>query len=263
MAKLRLRDLHRGDVYIMWDIHRICRVGEEVDVERVDGKGLIDTHPGRMMYVTIPAVPIEGFLTAQQATGNAAVIANIAADNPTASPATDDTNWKEVWTERTVPFVDNTGDGGAAKIHEDRHVPQLYVHQEIGKLGVRAPGPKEQGMAARGQVQGLLVPAELVPPGMFRDYPEATLPPTPLVPGPDLKADAAMVESWETPPPDKPESTERRGGLEPTPAKPKRVTIATVRAKAKAQGIDVSDISGTGALKKILARLEEKKATVA
>lgn len=236
--QLRLTDMAIGDYWLMQNPTRLIRVeASEVVEERIKGATSVHTKPALTVRATVAGFEITGLIGARRADANRKINAAIAANCAIGGEEGDDVEWIEYYTERLVPPVKvSRAHGGHSYVDDDAEkmdqwVPQLYCIETQGRRGPR----KNLHMPARGQLEGVKIDPALMPAKVFRDDPEP-------------------VEASE---PD-PENLSYTGP-EPSPNPPEpRMTIGRARKLAAEAGIDVSDLSGEGAMALILARLAKE-----
>ncbi len=257
---LRLNEFNVGDVWLMSNPCRLVKVlGQEtVQVQtRVDNEVRVEERPATRVLATIPTIPIPGLLAVRQAKTNDRYLKR-AIQQACESEEGDDTIWQEVWSERFVGGVRVTSDRGAYVDEKLPLVPQLYCHHAEGLRGSRKHTANRT--ASKGQLGGakINVPANMM--HLF-EHSDDPVDMTPIFEPP--VGQKAPVDG------NQPSVAElqqqiivlkaRQGiSVDPVPGwpeKPKRVTIGIVKSLAKSAGVDISDISGAGAMKRILERV--------
>jgi len=170
---LTLSDLKNGQVWMIDEPGRIARIGKKTKVETIvitQKDRRLETRDAVEVTATIPAKPIDGFVSARQAGDNVellgTLVENLAYDQP------DERAWTEIWSERIVPNLLKNKKSGALYRDTDfgPYHKELYCHEVKGR-GRRTeglPGTRAGSSRIAGKkVWGKLVPKEAVPAGLF------------------------------------------------------------------------------------------------
>lgn len=252
---LRASDMDVGEVWIMFNPCRLVRVEARETLDfLVPGSQQTIPVPALRLRATLPTFAVPDVITPQQAARNSKFIEAIWKD--CLQRETNDTEWEEVYAERRVPPIKVSKDGGAYYIDDDPKLQhtwpvQFYCVECIGRLGSR----DARSYAARGQLDGVKVAPEYVPEKLFGYTPESAAVAEQVVA--QAQGSAALEGQ-----PVSPEVRERirqellaelKATKKPAPT---RMTIMRAKKLARDNGIDVSDISGKGALKKVLQRIK-------
>ena len=242
VTKPKLSDIEVGQVWLMVSPVRLARVVEKTEVEYTTRESQeIMQRPAWKVQITMPSVPIEGFITERNAELTRKVIKNAIPSDESPEPLA--TTWSEWWSTRPIYPVKKVD--GKFLIQDDmaKMVPQSYVHSEAG----RDPVNTRTSAAVGHEIVGSLIPPELVPAGLF---------PGAVVQSPQPAAPVPPATTPVTPPAPRAEA--------PAPATDdlSAKNVFALRSFAKSKGIDTADIKGPGAKKRIIERIETNAVSV-
>ena len=236
--KLRMADLHVGDFWLMEDPVRLVRVEGVESIEHgVKGSDVVHIVHVLRVRATVPGFEIRGFVDVMRAKVNRRLNAAIAKSCEASGFYPPDTEWTEIWSERMIYPV-TTGQFGTRVNDGAPKVAQFYCMRTEGRYESRDQAHRHP--ASRGQLAGAKVDGSLMPAKVFRDDPE----PEQLTytgPGPGWPAADDVELEVEAP--------RRQAKRQP------KMTIGRAHKLAREANVDVSDISGTGAMERILERI--------
>lgn len=248
VGKMRRAHVQVGQVWMMSSPNRVVEVVEETVIELADEQQRIQQEPCFVCRATIATVPIKGHVGQREAKGNMLLRKGIeaeAASDPDDTPA--DYQWREVWAERflfgltkhprwAVPIVNDAD--GAPKF------PILCCVKTFGRDTMRKSSSPIEGTQLGGAIiDPKDVPAELFGGGDASEKPEATEVGV-RQEGSGVGAEAPLRQ---------PRQATEASTQEEVPALPTKYTALVKLAKER--GLDVSDISGKGAVGKLVERL--------
>ena len=249
-----LRDLKVGDYWLVQHPVRFIRVVREetVDAVKMDQLGgvTLGAVPAVRVRATLPTFEIPGHISAKRARQNEGLKAAIV--EACRFEEGQDDEWDEIWSERRVHPVRRGQSGLYVDDGQRPGTPptqlQLYCHHREGVIGRRT----DHHFIARGQIEGVQVPAELVPKGVFREAAAfvaedvsdgRTAPPAASAPGAEDFLEAKA-------------NAERSAAIaELVRGYPK--TYMELKWLARSRGVDISDIRGPGSARRIAQRLAE------
>lgn len=178
---LRLSMFEPGQVWYMDDPIRVVKILEPTTIEYVDKTGEIPepkTRPAMVALVTIPTKPIEGFVTERQAEAGGLIAHGLTAPSDDGQELPSG-HWQEVYAERVVhQIIRSTSKArkGVVVPDEGPLEHQLYCHEERG-----ATKRQTASSVKNRPITGQLIPAEAVPPGLFKELQEHVEPDKPSV----------------------------------------------------------------------------------
>lgn len=160
----RLTNFQEGQIWLMDDPVRIVRVEGPTTIESVDRLNEnIQVSKAVKATATIPCVVIDGYVTDKVAAIGRKLKSAIQGANFAEADIVSDEQWTEIWAERTAYEIGHVPRGIAAQIDERRPYIQVYCHETYGRLPIRKRTSPIQGK----QITGQLIPAEIIPPGLF------------------------------------------------------------------------------------------------
>ncbi len=173
--RLRLRDIHVGDVFVLHNPERIGKViSDDEEVEVIDKRDRerprSEINDALLVQVTLPTLPIPNMVTDRAAQVNKRLLRGLCAA-PDATEQEDGIDledsevstgvWQELWTERMVPGVVQLK-GTTALAPEGPFVSQVYCHEER-QVSTR----QHSSSALYRPIEGDRVPPEIIPAGIF------------------------------------------------------------------------------------------------
>ncbi len=178
-SRLRLRQIHQGDVFVLHNPERIGKVVDDTEVEVIDRSGeraRAEIKDAVVVMITLAVKPIKGLITERTALVNTSLLKSLMSSPGDEEPSGDrelleasmeddeiSTGfWEEVWTERLVHSVVPLKADPRARAAEGPFISQVYCHEE------RKISRRQHSSSARYHtITGERVPPEAVPVGIF------------------------------------------------------------------------------------------------
>uniref|UniRef100_A0A6M3LBI7 Uncharacterized protein n=1 Tax=viral metagenome TaxID=1070528 RepID=A0A6M3LBI7_9ZZZZ len=163
MANLRLKDFKKGDVWLIDDPKRICKVVETRQIEVTTRTG-VETEDAVEVLSTLRTKPIKGLVDEKEAAECETLIKGLRDYG--------DDEWSELWAERSVNPVEMVRKKGVFERIEGKWVVEVYCEDERGRRARLAGEPKGRCGTCpirKKRIDGIKVPPGDVPVGLFKD----------------------------------------------------------------------------------------------